>query len=87
VPSARDTGLGACFHAHARGVDLAFAAVFTIGLLAWAGRSTWGPALAALSCALAFGAFMRGRLGGLTGDVHGAAIELAELTFLLLAPA
>jgi len=42
-------------------------------------------ALTAVACTLAFGAYMHARLGGLTGDVHGAAIELAELAFLVLA--
>ena len=86
VPSAREDGLGASFRTHARTADVVFATVLVAGLLSWAGRASLVPALAALACALSFGAFMRVRLGGLTGDVHGAAIELAELTFLVLAP-
>jgi adenosylcobinamide-GDP ribazoletransferase len=37
----------------------------------------------ALGAALAVGAFMTRRLGGITGDVHGAAVEMAELVVLL----
>jgi adenosylcobinamide-GDP ribazoletransferase len=85
VPSAREDGLGAGFHAHARTSDVLFATALTLAVLAWAGRTAVMPALAALSCALGFGAFMCARLGGLTGDVHGAAIELAEVTFLVFA--
>ncbi|MBM4442465.1 MAG: adenosylcobinamide-GDP ribazoletransferase, partial [Candidatus Rokubacteria bacterium] len=45
----------------------------------------WGVLALALATALALvvGAFMTRRLGGVTGDVHGATVELAELTVLL----
>jgi adenosylcobinamide-GDP ribazoletransferase len=39
--------------------------------------------VAGLGAALVFGRFMAGRLGGLTGDVFGAAVEIAELATLL----
>jgi len=42
---------------------------------------------AALAAAGGLALVVRRRLGGLTGDVYGAAIELAELVFLLVAAA
>jgi adenosylcobinamide-GDP ribazoletransferase len=84
-PSARGDGLGASFREHARSTDVALATALVIGLLAWAGPATFLPALVALACAFAFGMYLYARLGGLTGDVYGAAIEIAELAFLILA--
>jgi adenosylcobinamide-GDP ribazoletransferase len=84
-PSARSDGLGASFHADARTLDVALATVVVIGLLAWTRPLALVAAVVALACALAFGTSMHARLGGLTGDVHGAAIEIAELVFLVLA--
>jgi adenosylcobinamide-GDP ribazoletransferase len=84
-PSARGDGLGAGFRANARTIDVVLATAIVVGLLAWAGPAAFVPALVALACALAFGTYMQIRLGGLTGDVYGAAIEIAELAFLVLA--
>jgi len=47
--------------------------------------SIWTAGAAALGVALALGALLTRRLGGLTGDVYGAAIELAELAVLIMA--
>ncbi len=44
-------------------------------------------ALLALGSALLLAGYARRRLGGLTGDVYGAAIEVSELVFLLVADA
>jgi adenosylcobinamide-GDP ribazoletransferase len=41
----------------------------------------------AIIVTVAFGAFMARRLGGITGDVHGAVVELAEAAVLLTAAA
>jgi len=43
--------------------------------------------LLAAAAALGFAAFMARRLGGVSGDVHGAAVELSELVVLLTAAA
>jgi cobalamin synthase len=40
-----------------------------------------GPTLAALLVALTVALWLYRHLGGLTGDVYGAAIEAAELAF------
>ena len=88
IPYARAEGLGAAFHAHAgmRHVLLAMLAVLAVAAIAFA--SSIAPRMlvaigAALALATAFGLCLRRRLGGLTGDAYGAAIELAELAFLV----
>jgi adenosylcobinamide-GDP ribazoletransferase len=43
--------------------------------------------LLAPSAALAWAALMARRLGGVSGDVHGAVVELSELVVLLTAAA
>jgi cobalamin synthase len=45
------------------------------------GAALWGAALLA---ALALGAFLRSRVGGLTGDNYGAICEVSQLVVLLL---
>jgi cobalamin synthase len=49
------------------------------------GARTIFPAAAALVAAALAGAWMYRRLGGLTGDVYGAVIELSEVAFLIAA--
>jgi cobalamin 5'-phosphate synthase/cobalamin synthase len=84
-PYARAEGLGASFHNGARCGDLVLAALLlTAGVLLIDPRAL-GAALAAFVAAFALATHARKRFGGLTGDVYGAAIELAELTFLLTA--
>ena len=82
--AARQEGLGAAFGtglgrsrallAGAVGVGVAAAALGAAGVVA---------AAAALLVAAGLGRLMAGRLGGITGDVHGAAIEAAELAVLV----
>jgi adenosylcobinamide-GDP ribazoletransferase len=82
---ARPEGLGKDFHGHGRAAHLAGATALAAALLVWIGPAAIAPALAAVGVALAFGWMLDRRLGGLTGDVYGAAIELAELAFLITA--
>jgi len=42
------------------------------------------PALGAAAVVFAFAFWLHHRLGGLTGDVYGAAVELGEVVMLLL---
>lgn len=58
--------------------------VAVLGLAVWL-LGTWGAAasLAALLVVLGWSALVARRLGGLTGDVLGSGVELAELTVLL----
>ena len=83
-PPARTDGQGAAFHAGIRpsaiavGLAAALAAsVFALGGLGVAGVAT------GLVGAVGLAAFVAARLGGVTGDVLGAAIEIAELAVLL----
>ena len=82
--SARVEGQGATFRdglrAGAAPLGLALAVALAVAAL-----GVVGLALAAVSvaAALALAAFMAGKLAGVTGDVLGAAIEIAELTGLL----
>jgi len=83
-PSVRADGHGARFGAGvstgATVAALALAFVVAMGTLGRVGLSA--AALATL-VVLALAAFMTRRLGGITGDVHGAAVEIAELVILM----
>lgn len=84
VPYARPEGLGAGYHAAARGAPLVIAAA--IG--AASSVALFGPmgltllALATL-VALAMARWAETRVGGSTGDVYGAVCELTEAALLL----
>ncbi len=81
-PSARPGGMGDYFR---RGVGRRELLIATItaavvaASLLWRGALLWGAASLAL---LALAGLARARLGGLTGDVYGAIIELAETAAL-----
>lgn len=64
--------------AGAMGLAVAVGALGAAGVLA---------VLAAAVATAVIGAFMTRRLGGVSGDVHGAAVELAELSVLLVVAA
>ena len=81
-PYVRPEGLGQAFHAGASIRQAVWATVFVAALGVWCGSACVIPIMSALAAALAFGVWMQRRLGGLTGDVYGAAIELAEIAFL-----
>jgi len=84
-PYARPEGLGKAFHEGGGARELAVAAVITAAALAGAFPAALIPAAVALAAALALAFRLRRTLGGLTGDVYGAAIELAEVAFLVVA--
>lgn len=81
---ARPDGQGAAFHSGlgARPVPIGLAVALAVAGLAlgWLGVAT---VLAGLAAALAVAAFVARRLGGVTGDVLGAAVEVSELAVLL----
>ena len=81
-------GHGARFHAD---LGTAAAPIALVVALVVAASALGVRGVAALVLAIvvivAFAAFMARRLGGITGDVHGAAVELAEAAVLLTAAA
>jgi len=83
-PAARAGGQGAIFSAGldraAAPASLAIALVVAVAVLGWPGVVALAVGAAS---ALGLGAFLARRLGGVTGDVLGAGVELAELAVLL----
>lgn len=82
-PYARADGLGVDLQRHTGLQHVLIALVFTLAVeyaLSW---QLVLPTAYAVFAALALGFWIWKRLGGLTGDVYGAAIELAELAFLI----
>jgi adenosylcobinamide-GDP ribazoletransferase len=84
-PYARPEGMGRAFHEGGGARELAIAGALAAAVLAGAGLQSAVPAAAAVGAAAALGFAVRRRLGGLTGDVYGAAVELAETAFLVCA--
>jgi len=88
---ARPSGLGLSFHQHARAGHVALAALPCAAMIACLAQAGVGPAQLALAgvasaaVCLALAARVSGQLGGITGDVHGACIELCELLLLIAA--
>ena len=83
-PSARPTGQGAVFIASvgAPAAPLAVILATLVAVLALGGAGV-AAMVAVLVVGFAVAWFQSRRLGGLTGDVFGAAVELAELAALL----
>jgi adenosylcobinamide-GDP ribazoletransferase len=84
-PYARAEGLGKAFHGSAGGREIAVAAVLAAAAIAPSVPAALAPAALALAAAGAVAVTMWRRLGGLTGDVYGAAIEIAEVVYLAVA--
>lgn len=84
-PYARPVGLGLAMNHHGRPIHLVLTMGLTAACVAWLGVRALAPAGAALAGALGLAVLMWRRLGGLTGDVYGASIEIAELGFLVAA--
>ncbi|MDU4961629.1 MAG: adenosylcobinamide-GDP ribazoletransferase [Sporomusaceae bacterium] len=90
-PYARREGLGKSFHDSACGGNLAVAAALTTLLLACIGTGAVLTGAAVLLVSWGVAGWFNRKLDGLTGDVYGAIIEIAEvltlLAFVLAGPA
>jgi adenosylcobinamide-GDP ribazoletransferase len=88
VPAARPDGLGALVAGTVRLPVVAVAAAIVVAGAVWAapGRPWQGPAavVAALAAAVLLVRHCVRRFGGLTGDVIGAAVEVATTTALVV---
>lgn len=79
---ARPEGLGRRFRDESGNAELGIATVVVVASMLMGGEGGWIGLLAAGAAALGIGAYVSARLGGLTGDVYGAGIEVAEILFL-----
>jgi adenosylcobinamide-GDP ribazoletransferase len=87
VPAARESGLGALVAGTVRrpAIALGVAVVAAVSVVAVPGRPWQGPAavVLALAGALLFTRHLVRRIGGITGDVLGAQVELASTAVLV----
>jgi adenosylcobinamide-GDP ribazoletransferase len=81
--AARPGGMGEGFTSGLRQASVPLAAVPVIGLCIFLGWTGVMAVLAALLATLAIFALARRRIGGVTGDVLGCAVEAGELAVLL----
>ncbi|MEY4511920.1 MAG: Cobalamin synthase [Pseudomonadota bacterium] len=82
-PYARSEGLGGPFVGMVKTQAVVLGALPVALTALWLGPAAWAAAGAAVAVALWLGLSTKKRLGGLTGDTYGAAIELGELAALL----
>jgi adenosylcobinamide-GDP ribazoletransferase len=90
-PYAREEGMGKAFSLYAgrRSLWIAITTVLLLLAALWLFSGALiavcaaVAALASAGFALLFGSWLTGKLGGLTGDMYGAATELAEVVALL----
>ncbi len=87
-PYAHAEGMGRAFRpahpiASGLGAMATTASILVVTALAGGGMPTIVAGLATVTLVLALGRLAARRIGGLTGDLYGALIELGELTFLL----
>jgi cobalamin synthase len=81
---ARDSGLAHSFEGQVKLRHALIAAAIAIAGASYVGAALLWPAFACAVCSVLIGAWAQARLGGVNGDVCGAAIELSELAFFLV---
>ena len=84
-PYARPSGTGSGVSAQAGWRELLLGGVLVVVAVAASGPAAWLGALGAIVGVWLLARKMHTVLGGLTGDVYGAAVEIAELSFFLAA--
>ncbi|MBZ8118918.1 adenosylcobinamide-GDP ribazoletransferase [Roseovarius sp. LXJ103] len=84
LPHARASGLSASVGAAPKGAVIAAAGLATLGALALLGPSALGVLIGAGLAALGLSLIARAKISGQTGDVLGAAQQVAEVTALLI---
>jgi adenosylcobinamide-GDP ribazoletransferase len=80
-PYARPSGLGTPFHAQRRVLHIVVATALAAPVALLWGAPALRAGIAALAVQVGLALALAPRLGGLTGDVYGAAIEVSELCF------
>jgi adenosylcobinamide-GDP ribazoletransferase len=84
-PYARPEGVGRAFSGEAGRLQAGIATAIAAVTLAVLGPALILPALGAGVIVFGFAFWLHRRLGGLTGDVYGASIELGEVAMLVFA--
>ncbi|QJW48798.1 adenosylcobinamide-GDP ribazoletransferase [bacterium BFN5] len=82
-PYVRQEGLGKNLFLHSGKGALSIAAFFTVVMLVPLGSPAFTALAAGLICTALVARYVMNKLGGMTGDVYGAIIELAEVSALL----
>ncbi len=83
-PTARPDGMGADFAGGLHRWNLLIAAILPLSLTVYGGWRAVAAVLIAHLVVFSLIYIARSRLGGVTGDVHGLAIEMGELTTLIV---
>jgi len=84
-PYARAEGLGRAFSGEARWPQVLVATGIMTAVAVGLGAPIAKQAVLALAATTGMALWLRGRLGGLTGDIYGATIEVGETTALMAA--
>src|SRR5436190_2947137 len=83
-PYVRAEGFGRAFSGEAGRAQAGVATAIAAVVVAVLGAPLVLPTLGTAAVVLGFAFWLHRRLGGMTGDVYGAAIELGEVTMLIL---
>jgi adenosylcobinamide-GDP ribazoletransferase len=83
LPYVRSAGLGVSARGPAGALDIGLGAVCVLIPALFVGSRAIGAAIAAALGALALGLLAWRRLGGATGDIYGATVEVSQLGALV----